>query len=151
MKTMILIYLAGQLLRVSAPQAVAAPDAAGMLAQFYGGQTTFVYAHSYLSGTLFYDLDEGETVTAYYSDGSHADFEVTDIGAYTARSTTIAAGGGDFKLDVDDQWVKITDVMKMYAAPGGITFATCYAVDKGLGVVTGRLFVETRPVAEDVR
>lgn len=151
MKTIILIYLAGQLLSVSNPQAVVAPDAVGVLAQLYGGQTTFVYAHSYLSGKLFYALDEGETVTAYYSDGSHADFEVTDVGAYTARSTTIAAGGGDFDLDVDGQWMPITHVMEMYAAPGGITFATCYAVDKGLGIVTGRLFVETRPVAEDVR
>ncbi len=148
MKLLIFLILAGKLLTVTAPQSIAAPNEIGVLAQMYANETTVVYAHSNLSGTLFYDLAAGDTITAIYSDGSVQAFEVVDAGAYAARSTTIAQGEGDFDLRVNASWMPISDVMAMYSAPDGITLFTCYAASKGLDVVTGRLFVELVPIAE---
>lgn len=146
MKLLILITLAGKLLTVTAPQSVAAPDEVGVLAQMPHNETTFVYAHSNMSGTLFYDLEIGDKLTAYYNDGSSQTFEVIQSRAHGARSTTIAQGGGNFDLRVDQQWMKMTDVMTMYAAPDGITLVTCFSANNGFGIVTGRLFVELIPI-----
>ncbi|MBI5964930.1 MAG: hypothetical protein HY863_15735 [Chloroflexi bacterium] len=151
MKLLIYLILAGKLLTVSAPQSIAAPNEIGVLAQMQSVQTTIVYAHSNLSGTLFYDLADGDTITAIYSDGSAREFEVVDTGAYAARSTTIAQGGGDIDLRVDYTWRRLTEVMAMYSASGGITLFTCYGADNGFQVTTGRLFVELIPMPEEIR
>ena len=149
MKLLIYLLVFGKLLTVTAPQSVAAPEHVGVLAQMQSVQTTIVYAHSNLSGTLFYDLKDGDTITAIYSDGSAQEFEVVELGAYAARSTKIAQGEGDFDLRVNSAWMLISDVMAMYSAPGGITLFTCYSANKGFDVVTGRLFVELAPVEVD--
>lgn len=146
MKLLIFLILAGKLLTVTAPQSIAAPNEIGVVAQMQSVQTTIVYAHSNLSGTLFYDLKKDDTITAFYSDGSTQKFEVVDVGAYAARSTTLAQSGGNFDLQVNTTWMPLSDVMAMYSAPGGITLMTCYAANKGFDVVTGRLFVELVPV-----
>ena len=146
MKLLVYLILAGKLLTVTAPQSIAAPDEIGALAQMNSDQSTFVYAHSDLSGTLFYDLQADDTVTAIYNDGSTQLFEVREVNAYAAKSNIIARSGGDFDLRVGSQWIPITGVMAMMSTPGGITLITCYAGDRGFGIVTGRLFVELVPV-----
>ncbi len=146
MNTIVLLLLLGNLLTVTAPQSVAAPMVDGVLAQMVHDETTFVYAHSNLAGTLFYDLRDGDVVIAIYSDGSLREFEVVQIGAYAAQSTEIAKGGGNFDLRVNYQWIPITGVMTMYSIPGRITLSTCFADNKGFGIVTGRLFISLAPV-----
>lgn len=146
MKLITLLLIAGRMLTVTLPQSTSAPEISGVLAQMYHDQTTFVYAHSNLSGTLFYDLQDGDIVTAIYSDGSNRQFEVAKIGVYAAQSTEIAKGGGDFDLRVNYQWIPITGVMTMYSIPDSITLTTCFADSNGFGIVTGRLFVMLAPV-----
>lgn len=148
MKLLIYLILASKLLTVTAPQSIAAPSEVGVLAQMYSDQSTFVYAHSDLSGSMFYDLRLGDKITAIYNDGSTQVFEVREVNAYAAKSNIIARSGGDFDLRVGSQWIPITGVMAMMSTPGGITLLTCYAGDRGFGIVTGRLFVELVPVEE---
>jgi hypothetical protein len=99
---------------------------------------TLIYAHNYLSGVEFYNLEIGEIVTAYYSDGSTKEFQVIKKDAY-------AFGNSDDKLEmrVDQQWIEMGKVINMYSAPDSITLFTCYPED---GQTTGRLFVELNPL-----
>lgn len=150
MQILIFILLAGKLLTVTAPQSIAAPEQEGLLAQMPNGQTTLVYAHSNLSGTLFYDLKVGDTITAYYGDGTTKTFKVVTTGIHIAQSTEIAKGGGNFDLRVENNWMKLTDVTNMYSTPNGITLITCYSANKGHAVTTGRLFLELIPVESAV-
>lgn len=104
-------------------------------ASWQGG--TLIYAHNYLSGAEFYNLDIGEIVTAYYSDGSTKEFEVVKKDAYAFGNPVNKS-----ELRVDYQWVEMGKVISMYSAPDSITLFTCYPED---GQTTGRLLVELSP------
>ena len=65
MKLLIYLILAGKLLTVTGLQAIAAPNEIGVVAQMQSVQTTIVYAHSNLSGTLIYDLKNDDSITVF--------------------------------------------------------------------------------------
>ncbi len=116
------------------------PDAAA----YYPLQSGYiVYAHSYLTGSLF-DLDAGDPVTLIDSVGKVHRYEVRVNSAYVARSTIIAAGGGDFELSVDGEWTYLSQLFDDLVSPDNIILFTCWS---GRGdVVTGRRVVVLRPV-----
>lgn len=101
---------------------------------------TFIYAHNYLSGSEFYDLEVGEIVIAYYSDGSTKNFEVSRKDAYAFGNLKDV-----WDMRVDQQWIEIDDVINMYSAHDEITLFTCYPE---FGQTTGRLFLNLKPQEE---
>lgn len=98
-----------------------------------------VYAHENLAGGEFYELQDGDNVTAVFTDGTSALYEVAFYGIYIARSTVTAKGGGDFEVRLNNQgeWLMISDVITQHNTKGSILLYTCF----GGNVTTGRLFV----------
>ena len=148
MKTLILIYLASQMLTVT--PATTIPTVDGTLA-LYPSNSTLLLAHSYLAGTHLYDLREGDAVTAIYSDGTTQEYTVSQVDAFAARYSPDAISGYDFMMRWNDDWRMLSDVLPDYQSAESITLMTCYAGHKGFDVVTGRLFVELVPVENNQR
>jgi hypothetical protein len=147
MKLLIYLIIAGKLLMVT--PSVIVPEVDGVLSLF-PSDSTLLLAHSNLAGTNFYDLKEGEKVTAIYDDSSFMVYEVSQKDSFSAKNSLEAISGNDFMMRVDDEWRMMLDVLTDYQSLNSITLLTCYAGNKGFDVVTGRLFIELIPI-EDIR
>ncbi len=148
MKLLTLIILLGRLLTVTAPQSVSAPDVSGVLAQMYQGSVHIVYAHSYLEGTSFYSLSQGDKVTGIFSDGSSQVYQVAAKDHFIASGTDVAATGTNFDVNVYGQWMPLSEATRLFYSPGGIVLFTCYSYNNGFSVTTGRLMVKLVPIVE---
>lgn len=148
MKTfLILLILSGQLLTVTAPQSISAPNDRGVLAQMEYHEKPIVYAHSYLSGTLFYDLRKGDIIPVVYNDGEYKKFVVTDIKIHISRKTKDPR---NFDLLIKDEWIPMSKVLSMYTTKDGLLLVTCYSGRKGNGISVGRVFIMLMPVHTDL-
>lgn len=98
-----------------------------------------VYAHENLAGGEFYELQDGDNVTAVFTDGTSALYEVETTAVYIARSTDMASNGGDFEVRLNNtgEWLMISGVIGKYSKKSNIVLMTCF----GGNVTTGRLFV----------
>jgi len=105
--------------------------------------SAIVYGHNYLDGGEFYNLDLNDNVAVYFADGSAKVYEVTDVQAYAAKSTTLAKTGTDFPLRVGSEWYTVTQVIERLSFDGSIVLVTCYPQK---GIVTGRLFIQLTEV-----
>ena len=149
MKTIIYLYLIGQLLAVNPPSNPSVPDVVGQFAQMEFDHGTLVYAHSYLAGTMFYDIAAGDIVHAIYSDGSLQSFEVVSSSIYIPRGTDEAATGANFEVRLDGigEWLRLHDVLRNHIEADDLTLYTCFGANKGFGVTTGRLIVDLEPIS----
>ena len=143
MKTIILLYLAAQMMTITPMTTV--PTVDGVLGYQTGSNANLLLAHSYLAGTHFYDLQAGDIVTAIYSDGTSEQLEVKRTDIFIARASLDAIGGTNFMFDNGQT---VSQVFDEYASPETITLITCYAGDKGFAVVTGRIFIELQQVTD---
>lgn len=126
---------------VTPPQNIAAPDVIGVVAQMDG--LPVIYAHNYLSGASF-DVQNGSVVRMVDNNYKVTMYRVISNDVYLARSTKIAAGGGDFDW-AGNEWVSVSELIGSLP-DGAILLFTCYS---GSGnVVTGRRFVTLRALPE---
>lgn len=102
---------------------------------------TYIYAHNYLAGAEFYDLEIGETIIAFYSDGSTKEFQVANHDEFSFGNPD-----DELALRVNYQWMDIDSVVKLYSSPDTLTLATCFPAQ---GQMTGRLYIRLEELPSD--
>lgn len=150
----VFMILAGSLHTVTPPQKAAAPDMPGEVAQMMAGERSEVpllYAHNYLDGGEFYDLEVGSSVLIERTDGSIQKYKVDQVLKTWAQSTDIASGGSNMLLEsAEGREMHITEWISELGRPeGSVVLVTCYAarsVSGEFGPSTGRLFIRLIPV-----
>lgn len=145
MKILVLLYIANHMLTVTPSLHISNSN---KVLTLFPSESTLLLAHSNLAGTIFYDLRQGELVTAIYNDHTAQTYTVDQIGAYAARNSSDAISSADFMMRVDNSWRMMTDVLGDFQSPNSITLMTCYASSKGFDVITGRLFIELAPMEQ---
>lgn len=113
-------------------QTAAVPYQPDLMAVTSYAGNQIVYAHDYLAGGVFYDLQSGKLV--YTSEGVYT---VTNYTVYIARDTSTATHANPVLMaETGDS--RYYDLLA--AADGDLILTTCYSY-QGHGVSTGRIII----------
>ena len=106
--------------------------------------TVGILAHNYLSGQLFFDIQDNQQVILVYGDGHVAPYKVSEIDRFQALDPQNSFS--DF-IDLSDPFHMVepfTQVFsRYYSQPGLLVFQTC--IDQDGNPSWGRLFIVGKP------